>query len=310
VHVVGGGVPEDMALRSPLLDARVLDNRDEADRAAQRRRRRHHHTTHPAATTTNPPPPAAGATPNEEESGEEEEETPGTSGGANAGGAPSSSAGHAEAPPSGGAPSGGGHGGGGATSAPAGGETSGGQAASSGGGGGSSGGTEEEPDIELIRHREHQARTHRVLGFTTLGSLVVTEVLGTLLAINEGTLFSQPCGCITFAPLIPLHLTSAFVTVSLYATTGVFALTMPDPEHAAVGTDTRAEHLRWHKRLAWVHFVGMTLMPILGAATTMPSLFGVSGAGLGEFRSAMLTTHLLVGYLTLAALTTAMVFEL
>jgi hypothetical protein len=138
----------------------------------------------------------------------------------------------------------------------------------------------------------------------------VTEALGTLLAINEGTLFSHPCGCISFDPLIPLHLTSSFITVSLYATTGIFALTMPDPEHAAAGHDSRGERLRWHQRLAWVHFSGMVLMPILGIAASMPQLFGVAGPAVGDFTTTMRTIHLGVGYLTLAALTTAMVFEL
>jgi hypothetical protein len=177
-----------------------------------------------------------------------------------------------------------------------------------------------EPDLEMLRHREHITRTHRTLGIVTLASMSVTTLLGTLLAINEPTVFG-PGLCIngsangvlgTFGcdTLVFVHETSAFITLGLYTATGIFALSMPDPEHASVGNDARARRLRLHQALAWVHLVGMVLEPLLGIVSTGPSIVGVRPDAQTDFRAVMNTVHLSVGYITLAALTTAMIIEL
>jgi hypothetical protein len=69
-----------------------------------------------------------------------------------------------------------------------------------------------------------------VFGFTTLGALAGTEVVGTIMAINQRTWFGPgncnsgngiftPWGC---GPGIAgVHEFMAFVTVGLYATTGI-----------------------------------------------------------------------------------------
>jgi hypothetical protein len=179
---------------------------------------------------------------------------------------------------------------------------------------------EEEPDIELLRHRERLTRIHRTLGLTTFGALTVTTALGTIAAINQQTLFGAgECragghpifglefGCGT---LTTVHKLSAFITVGLYASTGVFALAMPDPEHVTQGNDWRATRLRLHRAAAWVHLAGMILQPIVGIIAVNPGIVGVNGAGIQDFASTMRTIHLGVGYVTWAALGFGMTMEL
>lgn len=199
----------------------------------------------------------------------------------------------------------------------------------------SEGTSEQEPDIELLRHRAQLTRIHRVLGITTFASVTVTTLLGTVLAINQPTLFGSGL-CADIDPMTgrsrallgedfgcgtarTWHKVSAFVSLGLYASTGVFALSMPDPERASEGNDIRAGRLRLHRAMAWVHLAGMILQPILGIVAFEPSLVGVnidpmdpvrSRQGLEDFQRTMRTIHLGVGYVTWAALGTAMVLEL
>src|SRR5262249_26318630 len=102
---------------------------------------------------------------------------------------------------------------------------------------------EEEPNIELLRHREHLTRTHRALGITTWLSMGLTTALGTMVLLNRPTWLGPGLcssmdgynilgdfGC---GPLSAVHEISSLITMGLYATTGIFALAMPDPEHAS-----------------------------------------------------------------------------
>jgi len=185
---------------------------------------------------------------------------------------------------------------------------------------------EEEPSIDLIRQRERMTRMHRALGISTVVSLALTEVAGTFLAINRPTLFG-PGACAGGAMggsgncvfgqfgeggLGVVHEASAFVTVAFYASTGIYALSMPDPEHASAGNDARSGRLRWHRRMAWVHFIGMVLQPLLGIVSLHPELVGVpnTGTSIADAQAALRTVHLGVGYVTLAALATGMTIEL
>jgi hypothetical protein len=191
----------------------------------------------------------------------------------------------------------------------------GGQPATAGGGQAEPGAEpSEEPDLELLRHRARLTRVHRIMGISTLASLVVTEFLGTFLMLNRPTVFGDGTGCQCDlglgGALTPLHELSAFITVGLYATTGIFALSMPDPEHASVGNDRRARTLRLHKALALVHLGGMILQPILGILSYSPSVFGIQDNAHGDFGRDIRTIHAGVGYVTLAALATAMAVEL
>lgn len=161
----------------------------------------------------------------------------------------------------------------------------------------------------VLRRRASLLRTHRAFGIAAWSSLVVTEALGTVLAINRPTWFgdgaclSDPnafgCGS---SVLGALHLTSSFVTTGLYATAGILAIAAPDPDNAAVGDDRAASTLRLHKALAWVHGAGMILMPILGIIGAR-----VSDPDVGR---AFRTVHAGVGYATLGALSWAMYLEL
>lgn len=198
-------------------------------------------------------------------------------------------------------------------------------------------GEEAEPSIDLLRAREHSTRMHRPLGFAALGSLVVTEIAGTIMAVNQRTLFgvgqcnvpvaplpdgSTPNPCILGdyggTPLAAFHEVSAFITVGFYAAAGMYALTMPDPEHASVGNDDRARRLRVHRALSYVHLAGMILMPILGVLAIEPGIVGVridpanldaSVRTLNDYQATLRTIHTGVGYVTLAALTVAMLYE-
>jgi hypothetical protein len=178
---------------------------------------------------------------------------------------------------------------------------------------------EEEPDIELLRQRARLTRMHRALGFATLGSLAATEILGTFAAINQPTIFGtglcfSASGCFLgdqfgSTTLTQLHAVSAFITVGFYTATGIFALSMPDPEHASQGNDRRAVRLRIHKGLAIAHLVGMIAQPILGIIAYQPSTIGVYMPD-PNFQPDMRTVHLFVGYATFLALASAMVVEL
>jgi len=198
-------------------------------------------------------------------------------------------------------------------------------------------GEEAEPSIDLLRAREHSTRMHRPLGFAALGSLVVTEIAGTIMAVNQRTLFGvgqcnvpvtpgpdgntpNPCilGDYGGTPLAAFHEASAFITVGFYAAAGMYALTMPDPEHASVGNDDRARRLRIHRAFSYVHLAGMILMPILGILAIEPGIVGlridpsnVEGSlrTLNDYQATLRTIHTGVGYVTLAALTVAMLYE-
>lgn len=200
------------------------------------------------------------------------------------------------------------------------------------GGGAAQAPTEEEPSIDLLRQRRRLTQIHRPLGIATWSSLLVTTTLGTIAAINQRTIFGQGNCAMTGEGVLgrfgceglsPLHGLSAFVTVSLYATTGIFALSMPDPERVTSHDDRRGARLRLHRAMAWVHFAGMVLQPILGMLSAFPGMIGLTvdptapideitraSERIQEYQAVMRTVHLGVGYITLAALTTAMILEL
>jgi hypothetical protein len=155
--------------------------------------------------------------------------------------------------------------------------------------------------------------------------MLVTEVAGTIYAMNTRTIFgdgfcsgpqptgaSSPCilGDFGGSSLLTFHNISAFITVGFYASAGVFALSMPDPEHASTGNDSRATRLRLHKALAWVHLIGMVLQPILGVISYDPGLLGIHDNHYGDVSRDLTMIHMGVGYVTFAALTIAMIDEL
>lgn len=193
---------------------------------------------------------------------------------------------------------------------------------------------EEEPSIDLMRMRARATRMHRPLGFAALGSLFVTEIAGTIMAANQRTLFgpgacnfpvdpastASPCilGSYGGAPLTGFHEVSAFITAGFYIAAGAYAVGMPDPEHSSVGNTDQAHRLRVHRALAYVHLVGMILMPILGILAVYPELVGLhvdpanldaSQRALQDYQATLRTVHLGVGYVTLGAMTVAMAYQ-
>lgn len=214
-------------------------------------------------------------------------------------------------------------------------------AGAAGAGEGSACGEQCDIDCETCRESDRQARyvtrrravtlrTHRAFALAAWGSLVVTEALGTMLAINQQTWFGRGnCRAAAedmsqtriFGPdfgcgggLLALHETFAFLTVGLYTTAGVIAVTAPDPDHESVGDGTQARTLRLHKTLAYVHAAGMILMPILGILSIHPELFldqnsPSYGDNAQSFTSSMRSIHTIVGFATLGALTAALITE-
>jgi hypothetical protein len=161
---------------------------------------------------------------------------------------------------------------------------------------------------EQSRRRAKIRTFHRAFGITTWVSLGFTNALGTARYANvigfgtplcqEGSpILGRTWGC--GDGLKYQHLISASFTSLSYATTRVLAGLMPDPYNAAEGDDTPAKKLRIHRALSWVHLVGMIAMPVLGLATSMTDDPGK--------RNALATAHLITGYTTFAAVSTAAV---
>ncbi len=166
----------------------------------------------------------------------------------------------------------------------------------------------------VLLRRRHSLDLHRGFALAAWGGLAVTEVLGTILAINHPTWFGDgSCGPSSGIGgefgcgrgLASLHETFAFITTGLYTTAGVIAATAPDPDNAAGGADPTSGRLRLHKTLAWVHGAGMILLPILGVLASNPQIFGLDPVAdhdtVRDYQDAMRSIHTLVGYTTFAA---------
>jgi hypothetical protein len=171
----------------------------------------------------------------------------------------------------------------------------------------------------VFRQRGRVLRTHRAFGIAAWSSMLVTQALGTILAINQDTWFGRGAcqsnpdafGCYQNSFITGMHLGFAFVTTGLYTTAGVIAATAPDPENAAEGDDPAPRTLRQHKWLAWVHGAGMVVLPILGILSTRPQIFGINDEETrADFTRATRSLHLITGYATFAALTWAGILEL
>ena len=168
------------------------------------------------------------------------------------------------------------------------------------------------------RTRERILRTHRAFGIAAWGTMIATEVLGTIQLINQDTWLGRGAcasdpnsfGCRQSSLITGLHQGFAFTTVGLYLTAGVLAAGAPDPENASEGDGGPERRLRLHKVLAWVHGGGMILLPILGILSHYPQIVGATSAeSRDDFARAMRSVHAIVGYTTLTTLTIAGVLE-
>lgn len=166
---------------------------------------------------------------------------------------------------------------------------------------------EQEKKLEA-RQRAKLRTLHRAFGITTWVSLGFTNAIGTARYANvigfgtplcsEGTpITGRTWGC--GDGLRYQHLISASFTTASYVTTRILARLMPDPYGAGEGDDASAKKLRIHRALSWVHLAGMIAMPILGLATSMTDD--------PDKRKTIATAHLITGYTTFAALSTAAV---
>jgi hypothetical protein len=122
---------------------------------------------------------------------------------------------------------------------------------------------------------------HQIGGFVTLGSMIGACYFGQRM-IDGGN------------PKTFNNYHQAFVatTIVSYSVTGLLAILSPPPliRRSEISTTTV------HKTLAWVHFVGMVVTPILG-----------SMIGRRETESQQAHFHQISAYTTLAALTASMI---
>lgn len=178
---------------------------------------------------------------------------------------------------------------------------------------------------DTLQRRRTVVGMHRAFALAAWSSMLVTEVFGTISALNQDTWFAQgPCaggrpeeaifgrfGC---SGVQGVHLTFSFLSTGLYATAGVLAAAAPDPERVSEGSDAHARRLRVHRALTWVHATGMILLPILGVLASNPEmLLGDSAdnaASRADLSRAMRSVHQIVGYTTFGAYTVAAVYGL
>jgi len=170
----------------------------------------------------------------------------------------------------------------------------------------------------VTRRRTQLLRTHRAFAIAAWSGMLITEVLGTIQAVNQPTWFGdgactsdpEAFGCHQSSMITGLHETFAITTTALYSTAAILAVAAPDPESASVGDGRSERTLRLHKTMAWVHGVGMVLLPLLGIVTAHPQILGISQEAQGDFSRAMRTVHTVIGYSTFAALTFSAWLEL
>ena len=103
------------------------------------------------------------------------------------------------------------------------------------------------------RQHELQARRtmlsiHQITGLTTLGLMITADYFG------QKVLDGRP-------DLSGTHKTFVALTIGSYALTGLLAILSPPP---MIRRDNETSTTSIHKILAWVHFAGMILTPILG----------------------------------------------
>lgn len=157
----------------------------------------------------------------------------------------------------------------------------------------------EKKTAEEIREesRTKVSNIHQIFGFSTLGLLAATMVVGQINAVDflSGRLSSQP--------MIWSHRILSIATTATYITTLVLALFLrslaekDDDDDSDGGFDS----FKWHKALAWVHGIGMALL-VLGG---MINAHFIPSNTVGK--TIFTVSHLAVGYTTLVALGAATV---
>lgn len=136
---------------------------------------------------------------------------------------------------------------------------------------------------------------HKALQLTTAGSLLVTATLGTFVAINQPTLFSEG-RCASGDPvfgqygcrgLSVVHGLSAILSIVLYTATTTL-------EFAEFDWPGRDRHGAAYEAASYVHLVGMALQPIGGIIAAVPEVLGLERDG--TFSRVLRSIHIVTGY--------------
>ena len=110
---------------------------------------------------------------------------------------------------------------------------------------------------EVRKHELAVRRTmltmHQIGGFLTLASMIATDYFGQMSLSSPNTGQRDD-------PYRSRHQTFVATTITLYAATGALAVLSPPPLIRRDETSTTTIH----KTLAWIHFAGMILTPIIG----------------------------------------------
>jgi hypothetical protein len=133
---------------------------------------------------------------------------------------------------------------------------------------------EESREKELVLRRA-MLNAHQVGGFLTLGSMVATAYCGQMIINGESGYGGAKKILVT-------------TTIAGYFTTALLSLLTPPPAIRRPGWNS----VSTHKALAWVHFTGMIITPILGTML--------------EDDKDVQTLHQVSGYATTAAFAGAM----
>lgn len=101
----------------------------------------------------------------------------------------------------------------------------------------------------LLNKRSHMLQIHQKLGLITLFPMIATVAVS-----------FRAHGRHTTASARDLHIALGSATAALYFATAYYALAAPKVK----GVKPRGP-IRFHRAMAWIHFPGMILTPILGA---------------------------------------------
>lgn len=152
------------------------------------------------------------------------------------------------------------------------------------------------PLTPQVRKSELQLRRtmlvmHQIGGFLTLGSMYAALYFGqkSLTDPNSGQRND---------PYRSRHQLYVTTTIALYTGTGLLSVLSPPP---LIRREGEMSTTTIHKALAWVHFIGMVVTPILGATVLKRGPIG-RYVDLNQARF-----HQITGYATAAALTAAMI---
>ena len=128
------------------------------------------------------------------------------------------------------------------------------------------------------RQHELQARRtmlsiHQITGLATLGFMVTADYFGQ--KVLNGRI-----------DLSGTHKTFVALTIGSYAITGLLAILSPPP---MIRRENETSTTSIHKTLAWIHFAGMILTPILGRMVVHHRILNISKGHFHQI-SAYLTT--------------------